>query len=601
MTKPLINSFSPVEIPNIHRYKRYLPTAFDESLSILQKINKTIKALESLGEVSTDVISQWNTVMEWVMGDGLDGSVNAKLAAMLADGTLGNLINNVLLADITSQLSDPRQFGAKADGVNDDTAAIQLLLNSPAKSVVLRNGTFRITTGLTSSLVGRMIKCEGATILCDSQDITALTITGDYTKVNIDLNGNNKAAIGILVSGARGCDISNSKIENLYGQFVGGCGIKADTFKGVTIKNNIIRSVNALGNNLLGDNIGSSRAILVTSTSPAMYPNLIQGNVMENIIGEEGDTIQILFFDGTNLPFLEAMTMISGNQLKDFNRRGIKIQGSNVKVVDNTIINRLPVEQVPNAVASINIISSDNVFIKGNNIECGRMFVGISVVGGSTYSLKRVSVRNNEIKSGTDATAIYFDYITECSFNENTIYDGVNSISGSRSSNVNIQGNTLFGGNDETTQTAINVVSGNTQFFIRDNIIPNGKRLYMISNYAPNSIVENNHTRALAANIRSYAEAAGTIYRNNTNLSASTTYIGDFTDQYVEGGRNVGSGGCGTADIMFSSTPPTSANRHYNVGEVVFNTSAAAGGKVGWVCIGSGNPGNWKAFGVIDA
>jgi hypothetical protein len=601
MSKPFINTFNTLGTLFVQQYERYLPTAFDENLTLLEKVNKVIDYLNQTGKLTNDLVAQWNAVMEWVLNEGLDESVNDKLNEMLADGSLGDLINNVLLADIMTQLSDPRQFGAKGDGIADDTAAIQLLLNSSSKSVVLRNGIFRITSGLTSSLAGRSIKCEGATLLVDAQDITALTVTGDYTKISIDINGNNKASIGVFVSGARGCEITNSKIENLYGQFVGGCGIKADTFKGVTIKNNTIRSVNALGNNTLGDNIGSSRAILVTSTSPAMYPNVIQNNVIENIIGEEGDAIQILFFDGTNLPFLESMSIVSGNQIKDFNRRGIKIQGSNVKVVDNLILNRLPVEQLNNAVACINIISSDNVFIKGNHIECGRMFVGVSVVGGSTYTLKRVSVRNNEIKSGNDATAIYFDYITECSFNENTIYDGVNSISGSRSSNVNIQGNTLFGGSDEGTQTAINIVSGNSQFFIRDNVIPIGKRLYMISNYAPNSIVENNHTRALAGNIRSYVEAAGSIYRNNTNLSATTTYIGDFTDQYVEGGRNVGSGACGTADVMFGSTAPSGLNRHYNMGEVVFNTQAIAGGKVGWVCTGSGNPGTWKAFGVIDA
>jgi hypothetical protein len=105
MTKPIINSFSPVELPSIHRYKRYLPTAFDESLSILQKVNKTIKALEALGEVSTDVITQWNEVMTWVMDEGLTEDVTNRINDILNDGTFTNIINNSLFKDYNSRLT----------------------------------------------------------------------------------------------------------------------------------------------------------------------------------------------------------------------------------------------------------------------------------------------------------------------------------------------------------------------------------------------------------------------------------------------------------------------------------------------------------------
>lgn len=36
-------------------------------------------------------------------------------------------------------------------------------------------------------------------------------------------------------------------------------------------------------------------------------------------------------------------------------------------------------------------------------------------------------------------------------------------------------------------------------------------------------------------------------------------------------------------------------------GDIVFNTSAAASGKAGWICTTSGTPGTWKAFASIDA
>jgi len=34
-------------------------------------------------------------------------------------------------------------------------------------------------------------------------------------------------------------------------------------------------------------------------------------------------------------------------------------------------------------------------------------------------------------------------------------------------------------------------------------------------------------------------------------------------------------------------------------GDVMWNASPTAGGTVGWVCVSSGSPGTWKAFGTI--
>jgi hypothetical protein len=120
MTKPIVTAYSPVEIPSIQRYTRYLPTAFDESLSILQKLNKVIKALESLGEVSTDVITQWNTVMQWIEAEGLNESAEVAVQELIADGTIGNLINDGLLGSVNATL------GGKANQADVDLIKSQI-------------------------------------------------------------------------------------------------------------------------------------------------------------------------------------------------------------------------------------------------------------------------------------------------------------------------------------------------------------------------------------------------------------------------------------------------------------------------------------------
>jgi hypothetical protein len=49
------------------------------------------------------------------------------------------------------------------------------------------------------------------------------------------------------------------------------------------------------------------------------------------------------------------------------------------------------------------------------------------------------------------------------------------------------------------------------------------------------------------------------------------------------------------------SVPAAPTTGLHSRGEVVFNSAPSAAGKVGFVCVASGAPGTWKAFGVIDA
>jgi hypothetical protein len=36
----------------------------------------------------------------------------------------------------------------------------------------------------------------------------------------------------------------------------------------------------------------------------------------------------------------------------------------------------------------------------------------------------------------------------------------------------------------------------------------------------------------------------------------------------------------------------------YAVGPMMHNTTPVAGGNLGWICVASGSPGTWKAYGV---
>jgi hypothetical protein len=106
MTKPIINSFSSLASLMVQQYERYLPTAFDDSLSILEKVNMIINKLDEIGKLSNDLVTQWNAVMEWVMGEGLTEGIKEKLDSMVADGTFNDLINSEIFGEFNTRLND---------------------------------------------------------------------------------------------------------------------------------------------------------------------------------------------------------------------------------------------------------------------------------------------------------------------------------------------------------------------------------------------------------------------------------------------------------------------------------------------------------------
>ena len=76
-------------------------------------------------------------------------------------------------------------------------------------------------------------------------------------------------------------------------------------------------------------------------------------------------------------------------------------------------------------------------------------------------------------------------------------------------------------------------------------------------------------------------------------LGVNVSYPGEDVDLEVSG------------DIRFNAKKlsvgaevPTEGN--YNKGDIIYNTDPTAGGWIGWVCVESGNPGNWKKFGAIE-
>lgn len=54
-----------------------------------------------------------------------------------------------------------------------------------------------------------------------------------------------------------------------------------------------------------------------------------------------------------------------------------------------------------------------------------------------------------------------------------------------------------------------------------------------------------------------------------------------------------------TARHFTATSAPTTGT--FQVGDIVWNTTPAASGTIGWVCVTAGSPGTFKTFGAIAA
>lgn len=331
-------------------------------------------------------------------------------------------------------------YNAKGDGVADDTDALQAWLT--AGGVRLANGTFRIVKGLTLAGHGRQLYTDNAKLLADGTNITALTATGNNAHIRVHIDGKNKAAYGLKVTGA-GAVVENGRYENFYSSTASARAIDATTTGGITVRNNIIRNVVSVGDNTRGNGPGFSRGVGLNATAAATASSIISGNSIENILGEEGDAIHVLFFDGIANPFNTGKVTVSDNAIRNVSRRFIKVQASDVAVERNKLDFDL-VAPPANPSSAIDIIQSENVTVMANEINPNLIGRSVAVNGVSTARLRGIEIRDNVLRQkDTKAAAdIYLNWTSSPIVQNNSIHGASVAVLVRSSTNACVSGNT---------------------------------------------------------------------------------------------------------------------------------------------------------------
>lgn len=149
MTRPNTTGYPPLKPLPVQYYERYLPTAFDESLTLLEKVNKLIYNMNAMGIIANDLINQWNDLINWLTEEAVKDAVDDQLQEWLDDGTLADIINEDIFADLNADVTaNTTAIAGLTTTVND------LLVHSMQDLIVVTRPPYNVdNTGVTDVTV----------------------------------------------------------------------------------------------------------------------------------------------------------------------------------------------------------------------------------------------------------------------------------------------------------------------------------------------------------------------------------------------------------------------------------------------------------------
>lgn len=372
-------------------------------------------------------------------------------------------------------------FGAKGDGVTDDTAAVQAALDA-GLSVYFPPGTYLISdtlvlaTGHTlwaDSPFAVTIKLKDSTVADLSTESSLMAAIGktDITVRHLGLDGN-KANNDTTNKGG-GIAFNNCDRVVVEGCFVtniprDGIVVRAPTGNNVDIRlvNNLITNCGAASMTVGGEGI-----IVVEGEFVVISGNICRGNLLRGIEIEILSTVIKNFF--------------VSNNICDGNARGIGINGAVQGAVVGNIVSdntEFGIDIRASATARLTVTgnyitnSTDGIFVKtssflsllSNQIDsCGnniRLETATSIIiDGNLLDL--ADNDGLEFTAGTNSGIIISDNIVKRSNQSETSKDNINGIG----TNITISGNQVQKGGGAGARYGINIGSGSSTVIIKDN------------------------------------------------------------------------------------------------------------------------------------
>ena len=120
---------------NFRDYRNYLPTAYDDSLSMQESLLQVLNFCNEIGLLNQNMSDNWNMLLGWIKINGIDDAVSAQLNTWVADGTMAKVLDKTVLNKINKEMEDlladyPKQLQAAKDFFSSTADAFKKDVNS---------------------------------------------------------------------------------------------------------------------------------------------------------------------------------------------------------------------------------------------------------------------------------------------------------------------------------------------------------------------------------------------------------------------------------------------------------------------------------------
>lgn len=465
-------------------------------------------------------------------------------------------------------------FGAVGDGVTDDTAAFQAAIDSGAKEVVIPSGTYALGSYINVNGVSDLtIRGVGSPTLFQPSGKTTsnafnvsffrFTSCTNITLTGLKVDGNRAAYATVNTYFA---DADNFRVFWIVGctnVVVQDCIF--EDWQGVVVK------VVALGAT------GGSTAPAIRAD--AALPGCDGLKVIGNKFSYCGTPVQVNPSSSYNI-YVQNNTIFN----TDYSAVTIYPHGYGVFVQDNTMeeVGRVTTGPLPNDGYGIRYYECAGGVISGNQIS--KCDYGVVLLYGAIDFVPRdISVVNNVIiddtQYGTTGGSI-------CVTGDNIQIDG-NTV-GETSTTAKYIAVELEGHNISFTNNVVDYSPSAAGYTFRVGY----DSLHGAATYTCDNINITNNRIAVTSGVYGIL------------LNPSATVDGVYIGQNKISGQSGAEVYDPNSEVIYEvtgskgSAAPTVGT--WKRGDIVWNTSATAGGYAGWICVTAGTPGTWKTFGVIS-
>lgn len=414
-----------------------LPQVYGDELSYYELLNKVIERCNEIGLTINSLIDYVNHYF-----DSLDvqNMINAKLDEMAQDGTLANLINNVIFSSLNNSVNKRVIKHITAlEMINDTNIALNDVVitcgyykvndNGDAMYYVLNvNSGYNIplSNGLFAYFVGdsgrpEQFGCKGD----DSDDTTALKNLLNTCKC-ISFTPNKKYGFSSSLT-IKGETTINGNFSCLHSLIIDVSSDPNDGLVKISGDNCVFTSIKFDGGmNNSGQKV-NKHTYDRTSTNGRPILDTVAGNkctniLIENCIFENATSMSIQLNDCDNVT-------VSNCQIRNSNRDAIFVIGNDITIVGNIIEdcedNYIAIDtsfitrDISDIVISQNILKKSMTNTDRYTISSS---VGIFVGNSEGRTITKCNINNNTIES--NYIAVKVDNVKECRLSCNDIRSG---------------------------------------------------------------------------------------------------------------------------------------------------------------------------------